>query len=132
MAATRMATTPHNDGITNGEIETQVVALLQGSHKKLFPYYRHCVDQHHKHFLRTGPELQIVPRTPDITATIIHTSRGEALDLPSHPIYHIDADLSPTTNNKEAPVGKCRGPGKGFDFDDKYEAHLPPVGQHCD
>ena len=50
-----------NDGITNGEIEMQVVALLQGSHKKLFPYYRHSVDQHHKHFLWTGPELQIVP-----------------------------------------------------------------------
>ena len=61
----------NDDGITNGKIEMQVVALLQGSHKKLFPYYRHCVDQHHKHFLRTGPELQIVPRTPDITATII-------------------------------------------------------------
>ena len=123
-----------NDGITNGEIETQVVALLQGSHKKLFPYYRHSVDQHHKHFLWTGPELQIVPRMSDITATIIHTctSTGEALDLPSHPIYHIDADLSPTTNNKEAPIGKCRGPGKGFDFDNKYEAHLPPVEQRHD
>ena len=121
-----------NDGITNGEIETQVVALLQGSHKKLFPYYMHCVDQHHKHFLWTGPELQIVPRTPDITPTIIHTSTGEALDLPSHPIDHFDADLSPTTNNKEAPIIKCRGPGKGFDFDDKYDAHHPPVEQRRD
>jgi hypothetical protein len=99
-------------GITNGEVETQVVALLQGSHKKLFPYYKHCVDQHHKHFLWTGPKLQILPRSDDIAATISHTSRGEVLDLPSHPIYHVDADHSPVTNATEAHVKQPRSPGK--------------------
>ena len=93
-----------DDGITNGEVETQVVALLQGSHKKLFPYYKHCVDQRHKHFLWTGPKLQILPRSDDIAATISHTSRGEVLDLPSHPIYRVDADQSPVTNTTEAHV----------------------------
>ena len=99
-----------DDGITNGEVETQVVALLQGSHKKLFPYYKHCVDQRHKHFLWTGPKLQILPRSDDIAANISHTSRGEVLDLPSHPIYRVDADQSPVTNTTEAHVEQPRSP----------------------
>jgi hypothetical protein len=51
----------------------------------------------HKHFLWSGPSLEIVPRTEELLVTIHLTGTGEQLDWPGCPIYQEDLDDSSLT-----------------------------------
>lgn len=80
------------DEITFSTFSKNVQGILRDSHPDVFPYYSRCVDQSHKHFVWTGPHLEIVPRSEGVASLIPLATRGELLDLPSHSIYLVDLD----------------------------------------
>ena len=80
------------DGVSCSKFTGLVERILQESHPTVFSYYSRCLDRGHKHFLWTGPTIQILPRSEDIAAIIPITTKGEMLDHPGHLIYPIDVD----------------------------------------
>jgi hypothetical protein len=79
------------DGIEHGVSTSAFVELVEGilqeSRPKVFPYYSRCLDRGHKHFIWTGPELQIFPRSEDFNSIIPLVAACELLDHPRHQIY---------------------------------------------
>ena len=69
-----------------------VEGILQESYPNVFPYYSRCLDQGHKHFIWTGPKLQIFPHSEDFNALISLGTAGELLDFPGHQIYSKNLD----------------------------------------
>jgi hypothetical protein len=63
----------------------------------------------HKHFIWTGPKLQIHPISADILSILPLLTVGERLDLPSCPIYGeiLDSQL-PSSPDVQPVVGKRR------------------------
>lgn len=88
----------HDDGlcgVPSSAFIGFVESILQQSHPNLLPYYQRCLDRSHKHFSWTGPKLQILPRSGDITSLTSIATIGELLDLPGHQIYTTNLDLTP-------------------------------------
>jgi hypothetical protein len=102
------------DVIPFSEFKERLEGILLESHPDSFPYYSRCLELGHKRFLWTGPQIKIISRT-DVAASIIPLiSKGELLDLPSHQIYSIDVDSSPTTpSNTTSQLGKRSDRGDG-------------------
>lgn len=81
---------PQDDGevgITSSWVAERIEAILQGSYPNVFPYFLQCLDSGHKHFIWTGPNLQIISRSESLDAIMPLLTMGELLDLPSHEIY---------------------------------------------
>lgn len=97
--------------------------VLHDLHPEVIPYYLRCLDRGHKHFLWTGPKVDIFPRSPGIDSAISHTTVGEKLDCPTHSIYVMDLEsalpIQPTTPTPPTAgdqVGKRRGRGGSMDL----------------
>jgi hypothetical protein len=101
-------------GVTAELLQNRVEGVLQASHEKIFDYYSRCVSRGHKHFVWTGPKLQISRRSADLDSVITLTSKGEMLDLPSHSIYVLDLDPPPPTPPAEVQVKGSRARGNGL------------------
>jgi hypothetical protein len=119
---------PDAGGKDNGEDKTEDVVtfsmfaeriegILQESYPRVFPYYSRCLDQHHKHFLWTGPQVQILHRSEGVVSILPLTTMGELLDLPGHRIYTLDLDDESPTGI--AQLGKRRDRGEGMDSADE-------------
>jgi hypothetical protein len=72
------------DGVTYAMFRSSVEKILRLSYLRIFPYYSRCVDRLHKHFVWTGPIVQILPRSEAFNHVV---PTGEVLDLPSNEIY---------------------------------------------
>jgi hypothetical protein len=73
--------------ITSFMFLKRLEGILEGSYPEVFPYYSHCFSRGHKHFLWTGPKVQILQRSEALNSIIPFSTAGESLDLPSHEIY---------------------------------------------
>lgn len=91
-------------GIPFSTFKARIEDILQRSYPHVLPYFSRCLDSHHKDFLWTGPQVQIVPRSEDFISVIPVTTMGELRDFPGHQIYSLDADL--TVPAPITPVGK--------------------------
>ena len=89
-----------------------IEGIIQESYPSIFPYYQRCWQSSHNHFIWTGPCLQIVNRSNNLSPVIPLAAKGELLDHPEHCIYVVDPDLpaSPTL------VGKHHGRGDSMDL----------------
>ena len=102
-------------GITYEMFRGHVEVILQASHPNILQYYSHCVDRVHKHFLWTGPKVDIFTRSKACDAIVLKPI-GEHLDLPSHGIYASPQDPTPPTviphagkrHDRDDGVGKQR------------------------
>lgn len=106
------------DGSIFSMFPQQIEAIVQGSHPDAFPYYSRCLNRRHKHFMWTGPKVQILRRSEEIVSAIPLLTRGEHLDLPSHSIYSIDLDAEDPTAADQ--VGKRHGRGDSSDFAEEH------------
>jgi hypothetical protein len=85
-------------GISFARFHKNIKGILEDSNPDLLPFFSGRVEVDHKHFLWTGPEIEILPRTPDLISVIRLTGGGELLDLPVCPIYcHEVEDESPAS-----------------------------------
>jgi hypothetical protein len=91
------------EGIDFSLVNKRIEEILEESHPDIFAYYSRCLDRSHKQFVWTGPHLQILPRSEEITSSIPLTARGELVDLPTHPIYVIDLDPATPTGLPHVP-----------------------------
>jgi hypothetical protein len=98
------------DGISSSMFAEHIEGILQASHPSISHYYSRCLDRSHKHFIWTGPQVQILPRSEEFISIISLTTRGELLDLPAYGIY---ADLDPTP---PIAVGKRHVRGESMDL----------------
>src|SRR5271155_5286418 len=82
------ATVVFAKAIPDGEqgVTSTIEDILQ-DYPIIFPYYTHCIDHSHKHFLWTGPKVEILPQSKALQAIIPLISSGEHLDVPSQEIY---------------------------------------------
>ena len=80
------------NGITTSLFMEMIEDILKESHSQIFPYYSNLLVGLHKHFIWTGPELQIIPRSPDILSILPLMTHGEKSDLPGHQIYNTNLD----------------------------------------
>lgn len=103
-----------DDRITSSMFTIRIERILERCYAEIFPYYSRCFDQGHKHFLWTGPEVQILLRTDALHSTIPLTTTGELLDLPSHKIYIDSVDTTPVP-----VVGKRHDRGESSDMAEK-------------
>ena len=104
------------DGMRRCGLAAHIESILLPSHPEAFPYYLRCLESGHKDFLWTGPDVQILPRSEAIAPLIPLITRGELLDLPSHPIYIEDVDASlPILPPDATQVGKRRCREDGLD-----------------
>ena len=88
--------------------------ILQGSNPKAFSYYSRCLKRRHSHFLWTGPDPQILPRSEDIELIISLSTNGEMLDNPAEPIYVVELESStPPSTAAVGPLRKRPVPGDG-------------------
>ena len=110
------------NGVTYEMFRESIEDILKDSHAEVFPYYSHCLDRHHKHFLWTGPELQIFPRSEEFDNILSLSVCGGVLDLPSHLIYdiplHLIHDLT-LDSTPLPPAGKRHDRGDSSDEADK-------------
>lgn len=91
-----------DDEVTYEMFRGRVDNIFQCYHSEVFPYYSSCVDRGHKHFLWTGPKVDVLPRSKACDCIIL-AELGERKDLPSHKIYASPQDPgsapgSPTSN----------------------------------
>jgi hypothetical protein len=98
-------------GITFFKFIRQVEGILDGSYPTVFPYYSRCFDRGHKHFVWTGPDIEILERTEALDSLISHITTGELLDLPSYKIYTPRQDTNPPPL-----VGKRHDRGDNLDI----------------
>ena len=113
-----------DDGVEDSAkspIVLHIEALLHKYHPGILPYYSRCLARKHKDFLWTGPNVQILPRSDDISSTIPFFGKGEMQDLPSHQIYTEDLDpdppIQPDTNIE---VGKRRVRADSLNLEDQH------------
>ena len=81
-------------GITSSwvaEPSKRIEGILRVSYPQVFLYFTQCLDRGHKHFIWTGPDLQIIPCSESFNAIMPLLTMGELLDLPSHQIYELTA-----------------------------------------
>ena len=97
----------------------RIEGILQGSYPHVFPYFSRCLNSGHKHFIWTGPQVQILPRSEDIVSVISLATMGELLDLPRHQIYTMDLVLTPPATI--ALVGKRHDRGDSMDLVDEQQ-----------
>lgn len=82
--------------ITFAQFVSHIEAILEDSIPDVMAFFRNrAVCQ--KHFLWTGPDLQIVPRRKDVIDLIECTGTGELLDWPGCPIYQQEIDDTSST-----------------------------------
>jgi hypothetical protein len=73
----------------------QAIQGIVGDHRSdLLPFLARRIEASHSSFFWTGPELQILPRTPDNLRVLELMGDGEILDFPDHPIYPQDVEDS--------------------------------------
>ena len=88
--------------------------ILHGSYPKVFSYYSRCLKRCHPHFLWTGLDPQILPRTEDVESIISISTNGEMLDNPAESIYLVELESSPPSSTAAARLlGKRPVPGDG-------------------
>lgn len=101
------------DGISSSMVAERIEGILQASHPNISHYYSRCLDRSHGHFIWTGPQVQILPRSEEFISIISLTTRGELLDLPGYEIYITDLDPTPPI-----AVGKRHVRKDSMDFAD--------------
>lgn len=106
------------DGITFPRFLGQVEDAVKRSHPNAFPYYSRCLDRGHKHFIWTGPKVQIVPRSDDIISVLQIATWEEKADHPSHQIYEDVGVSPPTLPASMSQPGKRRKRGGSMDLRD--------------
>jgi hypothetical protein len=83
--------------------------ILRESCPRAFHYYSRCLSGLHKHFIWTGPQIEILARSDAAVSVIPLTSLDEMLDFPHHQIYQINVDAAPESPPSDlAPLGKRR------------------------
>ena len=83
--------------VTYEMLRERIEAILHDFLPDVLPYYSRCVGGLHKHFVWTGPKVDIFPRMKPCDAIVLKPL-GELQDLPSHTIYASPEDLTiPTT-----------------------------------
>ena len=75
------------DGIRSSTIVVRLRGIVQGSYPTVYPYFVECLERGHKHFLWTGPQIQIIQRSEASASIAPLMTVGELLDLPGHTIY---------------------------------------------
>ena len=103
------------DGISFPMFLASIESILQDYCPDILPFFSSRTESCHKHFLWTGPNLQILPRSQDAISFIQLTTKGELLDFPGCPIY-------PIVDESSGPipaVGKRPSPGDSMDIADK-------------
>ena len=94
------------NGITTSLFVEMIEDILKESHSQIFPYYSNLLVGHHKHFVWTGPKLQIIPRSLDILSILPLMTLGEKSDLPGHQIYNANLDPEPASTDISPLLGK--------------------------
>jgi len=90
--------------------------ILQGSNPKAFSYYSRCLKRRHSHFLWTGQDPQILPRSEDIELILSLSANGEMLDNPAEPIYLVELESTPPPSTAALGLLEKRPvPGDGED-----------------
>ena len=102
------------DGISSSKFVKNIEGILQGSYPNVTHYYSRCLERSHRHFVWTGPQIQILPRSEEFVSIISLTTRGELFDLPGYEIYVLDLDTSPPT--PPIAVGKRRVRGDSMEL----------------
>jgi hypothetical protein len=69
------------------DITRNITGVIKYKYPAVFPYFLECVEQGHKHFLWTGPDLQIFQHSEGCDSVMPLLTLGELLDLPGHQIY---------------------------------------------
>lgn len=100
---------------THSRFAENIKGILQSFHPEVWHYYSRCLDRHHKHFIWTGPEVKILPRSKEFVSIIPRIMRGELCDLPSHAIYTVD--LAPETLRTIPQLGKRASEGEDMDVE---------------
>lgn len=75
------------DSSLYSDFTEHIHTIVASSFPSILPYFLKCVERHHKHFLWTGPALQIVSHSEQFDSITPLLTMGELLDLPGHPIY---------------------------------------------
>jgi hypothetical protein len=81
--------------ITPVEFAAKIDGILRNACPKAYSYYSRCFLGGHSHFIWTGPEPQILPRTDELETILSLSTKGEMLDYPAEPIYHVVLEDSP-------------------------------------
>ena len=111
------------EGIASSAFVGLVETIIRRSYPNVFHYYSLCLDRRHKHFLWTGPEVQILPRSEELDLVIPTMTNGEMQDFPMHQIYEVDSDhKSGTSATAVAHVGKRRDRGDSLNLGEKKPA----------
>jgi hypothetical protein len=76
-----------DDAIKSCLIVRRLEGLIQSCYPTVLPYFLECVDRGHKHFLWTGPDLQIIRRSESSESIVPLMTVGELRELPAHRIY---------------------------------------------
>jgi hypothetical protein len=110
--------------ITFARFLANITGILEDWSPALVPFFVGRVEAQHNNFLWTGPKIQILPRTNDLTSIIQLTGKGELLDLPELSIYIEDVD---DESSAAPPSGLKRGRpedmGDGCDGQPKKRQH---------
>lgn len=108
--------------ISASTIVGSIEDILRDSHPEAFHYYSRCLSGLHKHFIWTGPQIQIIARSEDTISIIHYTSLDESLDFPHHQIYPINVNPTPPSSPISSPtllpqLGKRRERSDGIPAD---------------
>src|SRR5271167_2752028 len=85
-----------DDGIACPELVNRVEGIVQHCYPTVVPYFQDCLARGHKHFLWTGPDLQIIRRSEFSDSIMPLMTMGELLELPAHRIYQTPALTGPS------------------------------------
>jgi hypothetical protein len=90
----------------------RIEAILEDYIPDAMPFFSSRAEAH-KHFLWTGPELEILPRSKDVIHMIESTGTGQLRDWPGCPIYQQENDDAPSA--PMPPVQKRNHSEEGMD-----------------
>jgi hypothetical protein len=82
--------------------------ILQASHPNVYSYYSRCLDRGHKHFVWTGPTMEILARTDEVKIVVPLLCKGESRDHPAQPIYSVGLEAAPLPPPAVAPLSVKR------------------------
>jgi hypothetical protein len=77
--------------ISYAVVTEEIHSILHSSYLAVYPDFLVCLDHSHKHFLWTGPELQIILESEPFDSIIPLLTMGELLEFLGHPIYNSTA-----------------------------------------
>lgn len=104
---------PFGEGNERGVVEitfarflAKITGILEDCSPALVAFFLSRIEAQHKNFLWTGPKIQILRRTTDLTSIIQLTGKGELLDLTEFSIYVEDVD---DQSSAALPSGLKRG-----------------------